>query len=91
MKLKKELPEMQRRFTAALPRIKEYAPRLAASGEYNDFLTRLSWDVLRAVYSSAEICDFYTKYDCNDKHITSAARATLLTVYPEALKMEAAQ
>ena len=87
MKLKNELPEMKNRFSAILEKIKEYAPALAARGSYNDFITRLSWDVLRACYKPAEICEWYEKYNCTDAHITTAARAALLSVYPDAEKM----
>lgn len=82
MKLKNELPEMKKRFSAILTKIETYAPALYASGNYNDFITRLSWDALRACYTPAEICGLYEKYNCNDVHITSAARAALLSVYP---------
>lgn len=85
MKLKNEVPEMKKRFSGILDRIKEYAPMLAAAGDYNDFLTRLAWDALHACYTSAEICAMYEKYDCHDCHITSAARAALLAVYPDAM------
>ncbi len=87
MKLKNELSEMIRRFSAIRENIKEYAPGLATSGNYNDFLTRLSWDALRACYKSAEICELYEKYNCNDKHITTVARAALVAVYPDAEKI----
>lgn len=87
MKLKNELPEMTRRFAGILDNIKEYAPALAASGKYNDFITRLSWDVLRACYKSAEICELYEKYNCTDAHITTAAHVALLSVYPDAEKI----
>lgn len=87
MKLKKELPEMERRFSLILEKIKAYAPRLKASGNYNDFITRLSWDILRACYTTEEICSFYEKYDCNDKHLTTASRAALLHVFPEAVNV----
>ena len=88
MKLKNEVPEMKCRFSAILEKIKEYAPALAARGGYNDFITRLSWDVLRACYKNAEICEWYEKYNCTDVHITTAARAALLSVYPDAATIE---
>ncbi len=87
MKLKNELPGMIRRFAAQLSSIETYAPALAKAGGYNDYLTRLAWDVLRSCYSSTEICAWYEKYNCNDGHITTAARAALLAVYPAAAKM----
>ena len=87
MKLQIELPEMKSRFSGILENIKEYAPTLAANGKYNDFITRLSWDALRACYKSAEICEWYEKYNCSDVHITTVARAALLSVYPDAEKI----
>ena len=87
MKLKNESSEMVRRFSGILENIKDYAPTLAARGGYNDFITRLSWDVLRACYKSAEICEWYEKYNCDDAHITTAARAALLAVYPGAIDL----
>lgn len=88
MKLKNELPEMEKRFSAVLEKLKEYAPALYAAGEYRDFITRLSWDTLRACYTPAEICAWYEKYNCSDAHITSAARAALIAVYPAAADIE---
>lgn len=88
MKLKNEFPEMAHRFSGILENIKEYAPILAARGGYNDFITRLAWDVLHACYKNKEICEWYEKYNCNDTHITTAARTALLSVYPDAEKIE---
>ena len=87
MKLQNELPELKNRFSAILEKTKEYAPALAARGGYNDFITRLSWDALRACYKTAEICEWYEKYNCTDVHITTAARTALLSVYPDAEKI----
>jgi hypothetical protein len=85
MKLRKELPEIERRFSAILANLETYAPRLAASGRYKNFITRLAWDTLRVTYTPAEICALYEKYNCNDDHMTTAARAALLAVYPGAV------
>ena len=45
-----------------------------ASG-YNDYATRLAWDVLRAFVSYWKICEWYERYNCHDKHITALAIA----------------
>ena len=84
MKLKNELPEMERRFLAVQEKIKEYAPILAASGDYTDYVSRLAWDVLYATYKARGVCELYEKYNCTDKHIETAARRALLAVYPDA-------
>lgn len=76
MKLKSELPFIREKF-ALIPNLPEYAKELKAKGNYRSFETRLAWDCLRATISSEIICDWYKKYDCNDDHITTAAKAVL--------------
>ena len=76
MKLKSEIPFIRERFSK-IPNLSEYAANLKANGKYNDFGTRLAWDCLRATISSEIICGWYDKYQCNDDHITTAAKAVL--------------
>ncbi len=76
MKLSNLVPEMEKRF-ARIVNLREYAASLKSSGEYNDYNTRLAWDCLYTAYTSAEMCEWYTKYGCTDTHITTAAKAAL--------------
>ena len=76
MKLKSEIPFIRERFKA-ITNLSEYAATLKASGNYNDFGTRLAWDCIRATISSEIVCGWYDKYNCNDDHITTAAKAVL--------------
>ena len=82
MKLKHELNGLIDKYRA-LPAgsIKGYAEALRADGGYNDFETRLAWDLLRIVTGTAGICKFYDDYHCNDNHITTLAKAALRAVY----------
>lgn len=81
MKLQDELPEMIKRFNTLKDRIGKYASQLKESGEYKDFETRLAWDCFTAVYNSAEACDLYDKYNCNDTHIDTAVKIALKSIY----------
>lgn len=81
MKLQNELSGAVIRFSRIADQIPGYADRLKAQGGYNQFETRLAWDCLRTVYTSAEICAFYDKYACTDEHITTLAKAALREVY----------
>lgn len=65
-------------FTQHAGKIKEYAPKLKASGKYKDFERRLAWDCLNAFIGSAAICDtYYNKEGLNDDHITTAGKKAL--------------
>lgn len=54
--------------------LQKYANELKESKEYKDFLTRLSWDILRAACGVNYICSLYDKYSANDYHITTLAK-----------------
>lgn len=77
MKLQKEFETVKKAFADNLEKIKEYAPKLKASGQYNDFEKRLTFDCLRAFVGSATMCDWYEKYNCNDNHIYTLGKNVL--------------
>lgn len=77
MKLKDELEFVKKQFEKNLEKIKDYAPKLKASGNYNDFEKRLTFDCLRAFVGTATICDWYEKYNCNDNHIYTLGKNAL--------------
>ena len=77
MKLQKELGYVKTQFQNNLGAIKDYAPKLKASGQYKDYETRLTWDCLYAFVGSGTICLWYEKYDCNDTHITTVGKKAL--------------
>lgn len=59
-------------------RIRRHALRLQQlqeKGGYKDYETRFAWDVLRKLVTTFEICDWYDRYSCNDRHITALAIA----------------
>ena len=72
MKLQSEYNYIKNQFNNNIAKIKEYAPKLKESKQYNDFNTRLCWDCLRAFIGTKTLCEWYEKYNCNDKHITTA-------------------
>lgn len=76
MKLKSEIPFIRERFSK-ITNLPEYATKLKANGNYKDFGTRLAWDCIRATIPSEIVCGWYDKYNCNDSHITNAAKAVL--------------
>ena len=53
----------------------QYGAELRRKGGYKDYETRFAWDVLRKLVTTFEICSWYDKYDCNDRHITALAIA----------------
>lgn len=77
MKLQKELETVKKAFAENLEKIKEYAPKLKASGNYKDFEKRLTFDCLRAFVGTNTICEWYEKYNCNDTHIYTLGKTAL--------------
>ena len=77
MKLQNEYEFIKNQFENNLTKINEYAPKLKQSNNYKDYDTRLIWDCLRAFIGSNTICNWYGKYDCNDKHITTVGKKVL--------------
>lgn len=57
--------------------LQSYANELKESGEYKDFLTRLSWDLIRAACGCNYLCSLYDKYGANDTHITTLAKQAI--------------
>lgn len=47
----------------------DYKEKLIALKDFKVLNTRLSFDVLNAIYSSNEIINLYKKYNCNDTHL----------------------
>ena len=76
MKLKSEIQFIRESFKG-ISNLREYAEILKANGNYKDFGTRLAWDCIRATIPSEIICGWYDKYNCNDDHITTLAKAVL--------------
>ncbi len=58
-----------------------YAFDVKEGHRYNDFLTRISWDLLHLCFNSVEICSWYEKYEIGDKHITTAVRKAYIEVF----------
>lgn len=79
MKLAQELDYVVEKFRQ-IRNLEDYATNLKASGDYNNFETRLSWDCLRATVPSSVICSWYEKYECTDAHITTLAKKALKIV-----------
>lgn len=73
LKLGKELPNVIERIEILKSKtdVIAYREKLKASGKYNNFIVRFVNDVKYAILSPAEVCTWYDKYQCNDKHITS--------------------
>ncbi len=77
MKLQKEFEFVKNQFADNLEKIKNYAPKLKASGNYKDFEVRLTWDCIRAFIGSGTVCLWYEKYGCNDTHVTTVGKKAL--------------
>lgn len=77
MKLQKEFEKVKNIFTENLETINKYASTLKASGEYNNFEKRLTFDCLRAFIGTYAMCEWYEKYHCNDEHIFTLGKTAL--------------
>lgn len=77
MKLKAEKDFIKKRFADNAEKIKEYAPRLKESGQYQNFEVRLVWDCIHAFIGSNTVCEWYDKYECNDSHVFTVGKAAL--------------
>lgn len=82
MKLRNELPNVISAFEKVREQIPAYVEQVKLAGGYNDLETRIAWDLLRATKGTAWICELYSKYNCNDEHITTLAKHALEQVYP---------
>ena len=73
LKLEKELPNVIERIEILKSKtdVIAYREKLKASGKYNNFTVRFVNDIKYAILSPAEVCEWYDKYQCTDKHITS--------------------
>ena len=73
LKLEKELPNVIKRIEMLKSKtdVIAYRERLKAKGNYKDFTTRFVNDIKYAILTPSEVCEWYDKYQCNDKHITS--------------------
>ena len=76
MKLRSEIPYVRERFSK-IKNLQEYAASLKANGDYKDFGTRLALDCIHCSIPSEIVCGWYDKYNCNDTHITTLAKAVL--------------
>ena len=84
MKLQAELNNTIKKFnTLSKDTVINYASMLKKSGEYNDFVTALAWNIALATVTTSNICKLYEKYDCNDSHLTTLFKTALLQVFPE--------
>lgn len=77
MKLQAEYNYIKKQFEDNVEKIKDYAPKLKASGNYKDFEIRLTWDCIRAFVGTGTVCLWYEKYNCNDTHITTVGKKVL--------------
>ena len=59
----------------------KYVKSVIAEHKYNDLLTRIAWDLLRYVYTSGTICEWYDKYNVHDSHITTAVKKAYVEVF----------
>lgn len=73
LKLGKELPKVVERIEILKSKtnVIAYREELRVRGTYKDFNTRFVNDVKYAILTPAEVCEWYDKYQCTDKHITS--------------------
>lgn len=56
-----------------LEKLKCHIHAVKESGEYKMLNVRIAWDIMRWRIGTSRMCDWYSKYDCNDGHITTLA------------------
>ena len=85
MKLDPVYPDIINRFqyvkTTNADAWQKYVKSVIAERKYNDLLTRIAWDLLRYVYCSSTISEWYHKYNVNDTHITTAVKNAYIEVF----------
>lgn len=86
MKLATEYPYVVEQFKK-LKNVQAYAEQLKKVGGYNDFCTRIAWDMARACIPINTLCEWYDKYNCNDNHKSTLFKKALKEVYPEIYAM----
>ena len=62
-------------------KVKAYAAQVKESGDYRNFETRITNDILAACVPVGVRCDWYGKYNCNDTHITTLAKSCVNEVF----------
>ena len=61
--------------------VKAYAQNVKESGDFKNFETRITNDILAACVPVSKRCDWYSEYDCNDTHITTLAKSCVNDVF----------
>lgn len=56
-----------------LDKLKNHIQAVKESHEYKSLNVRIAWDIMRWRIGTSRMCDWYSKYDCNDDHITTLA------------------
>lgn len=78
-------PEILKRFSdfkkSRAAEWSRYASDVKERRQYNDFLTRISWDLLHLCFNSVEICSWYKEHELRDNHITTAVRKAYIEVF----------
>jgi hypothetical protein len=54
-------------------KVMKYKADLINSGECKDVNVRIAWELLRGTVGTTEICKWYDRYACTDKHIETLA------------------
>lgn len=62
-------------------KVKAYAAQVKESGDYRNYETRITNDILHAAIQTSDICEWYEKYNCNDTHITTLAKSCVKEVF----------
>ena len=56
-----------------LEKLKNHVQEVKEAHEYKMLNVRIAWDIMRWRIGTSRMCDWYSKYDCNDDHITTLA------------------
>ena len=54
-------------------KLKRHIQAVKAYDDYTMLNMAIAWDIMRWRIGTSRICDWYSKYDCNDYHIATLA------------------
>ena len=86
MKLDKIYNDVANRVTEKIEedRLIAYINAITENKEYKDLAVRVASGVEMATFQPAEICEWYSKYNCHDNHIMTLFKKVIRENYPKA-------
>ena len=89
MKLKAIYDEAEQRVIEKIDAktLEDYVKEVATHGDYKDLFVRIPHDIKDTVFKASEVCEWYDKYDCDDRQITTLFKKIIQENYREAWRL----